>query len=144
MRKGTSPNANRLSHTDRLEILDRVARGESQIAAARAIGCGTRTLARVLAAAGGAPTRRSRRRPRSARQLSLLEREEIRAGIAAGESFRAIARRIGKWPSTISREVGGVAGRQGYRATVADDRACLAALRPKRSKLECNPRLRGR
>jgi IS30 family transposase len=96
----------------------------------------------VLAAAGGAPSRRSRGRPRSPLRLSLAEREEIRAGIAAGDSFRAIARRIGRAASTVSREVGGVAGRAGYRATRADDRACLAALRPKRSKLAASPRLR--
>jgi IS30 family transposase len=72
----------------------------------------------------------------------LVEREEIRAGIAAGDSFRAIARRIGRAPSTVSREVGGMAGRGGYRATRADDRACLAALRPKRSKLAASPKLR--
>jgi IS30 family transposase len=74
--------------------------------------------------------------------LSLIEREEIRAGIAAGESFRAIARRIGRSPSTVSREVGGLGGRGRYRATLADDRACLRALRPKRSKLASSPRLR--
>jgi IS30 family transposase len=74
--------------------------------------------------------------------LSLVEREEIRAGVAAGESFRAIARRIGRAPSTVSREVGGVSGRGRYRATRADDLACLAALRPKRSKLALSPRLR--
>jgi IS30 family transposase len=74
-------------------------------------------------------------------RLSLSEREEIRAGIAAGESFRAIARRLGRAPSTVSREVGGMAGRAGYRATRADERACLAALRPKPSKLAASPRL---
>ena len=99
-------------------------------------------MGRVLAAAGGRPSRRSRRRPRPALRLSLLEREEIRAGIAAGDSFRAIARRIGRAPSTVSREVGGVRGRGRYRATRADDRACLAALRPKPSKLASSPRLR--
>jgi transposase, IS30 family len=40
-------------------------------------------------------------------RLSLSEREEIRAGIAAGDSLRAIARRIGRAASTVSREVGG-------------------------------------
>jgi IS30 family transposase len=96
----------------------------------------------VLNAAGGTPSRRSRRRPRSPLRLSLVEREEIRAGIAAGDTFRAIARRIGRAPSTVSREVGGVPGRERYRATVADDRACERALRPKPSKLACNARLR--
>jgi IS30 family transposase len=96
----------------------------------------------VLARVGGTPSRRSRRRRRSALRLSLIEREEIRAGIAAGDSFRAIAGRISRAPSTVSREVGGVAGRRRYRATCADDRAALAALRPKRAKLASNRRLR--
>jgi IS30 family transposase len=135
-------HANRLEHADRLEILERIASGGSQRKVARAIGCSFSTVQRVLAAAGGTPSRRLRRRPRSELRLSLSEREEIRAGIAAGESFHTIARRIGRAPSTISREVGGQPGRGRYRATLADDRACVRALRPKRSKLACNPRLR--
>jgi transposase, IS30 family len=131
-----------LSHRERLEILERVACGEGQRDVARAIGCGTTTIQRVLVAAGGTPSRRSRRRPRSPLRLSLSEREEIRAGIAAGDSFRAIARQIGRAPSTVSREVGGVRGRARYRATRADDRACRLARRPKCPKLARNPRLR--
>jgi IS30 family transposase len=127
---------------DRLEILDRLSRGENQELIAQALGTTSRTVRRVVVSAGGTLSRRSRRRVRSALRLSLVEREEIRAGIAAGESFRSIARRIGRAPSTISREVGGVAGRRGYRATRADDRACWAASRPKAFKLACNPRLR--
>jgi transposase, IS30 family len=142
VRKGADAMGNRLSRADRVEILERVSCGETQPQVARAVGCSARTVARVLVAAGGTPSRRSRRRPRSPLRLSLLEREEIRAGIAAGDSFRAIARRIGRAPSTVSREVGGVAGRAGYRATRADDRACVAARRPKRSKLAACPRLR--
>jgi IS30 family transposase len=142
VRKGRTPAGNRLSHRDRLEILERVCAGESQLQIAALLGTTERTVRRALARSGGAPTRRSRRRPRPALRLSLSEREEIRAGIAAGESFRAIARRIGRAPSTISREVGGAAGRQRYRATRADDRACLAALRPKPTKLAQRPRLR--
>ena len=142
MREGISPFGNRLGYRERLEILERVSRGETQPRVASALGCTTRTVRRVLAAAGGTPSRRSRRRPRSRLRLSLTEREEIRAGIAAGDSFRAIARRIARAPSTVSREVGGAAGRSRYRATCAEDRAALAALRPKRSKLASNPRLR--
>jgi transposase, IS30 family len=142
VRDGVSAFGNRLSYRERLEILERIAAGETQPRVAFALGTTARTVRRVLAAAGGTPSRRSRRRPRSRLRLSLTEREEIRAGIAAGDSFRAIARRIGRAPSTVSREVGGVAGRVGYRATRADDRACLAARRPKRSKLACSPRLR--
>jgi transposase, IS30 family len=142
VRKGTSPHANRLSRAERLEILERVSCGECQWNVARAVGCGRATVQRVVAAAGGTPSRRSRRRPRSRLRLSLIERGEIRAGIAAGESFRAIARRLGRAPSTVSREVGGVAGRRSYRATRADDRACLSARRPKPSKLVASARLR--
>jgi transposase, IS30 family len=132
----------KLRHEERLEILERVSRGESQLQVADTMGCGSTTVWRVLDAAGGTPSRRSRRRPRSPLRLSLIEREEIRAGIAAGDSFRAIARRIGRAQSTVSREVAGLGGRRRYRATRADDRACLKALRPKRSKLASNPRLR--
>jgi transposase, IS30 family len=142
VREGVSGFGNRLSFRDRLEILERIAGGETQRQVARAVGTTTRTVRRVLSAAGGSPSRRARRRPRSRLRLSLGEREEIRAGIAAGDSFRAIARRIGRAPSTVSREVGGVAGRVGYRATRADDRACVAALRPKPCKLVASPRLR--
>jgi transposase, IS30 family len=142
VRKGASRFGNRFDQRDRLEILERVCAGQSQREICRVMGCSKMLVTRVLRAAGGAPSRRSRRRPRSSLRLSLTEREEIRAGIAAGDSFRAIARRIGRAPSTVSREVGGVAGRGRYRATKADDRACLAARRPKRSKLARSPRLR--
>jgi IS30 family transposase len=144
VREGISAAGNRLGYLERLEILERVSRGESQPQIACVLGCTTRTVRRVLRAAGGTPSRRSRRRPRSPLRLSLSEREEIRAGIAGGDSFRAIARRIGRAPSTVSREVGGSVGRSRYRATRAEDRACLSARRPKPSKLARNPRLRRR
>ena len=142
MREGIGPYGNRVGHGERLEVLDRLSGGETQPRVAAALGTTERTVRRVLARAGGGLSRRSRRRPRSALRLSLVEREEIRAGVAAGETFRAIARRIGRAPSTVSREVGGLAGRRTYRATRAEDRASLAARRPKPSKLAANPRLR--
>ena len=42
---------------------------------------------------------------RSPLRLSLAEREEISRGLAGGESLRSIARRLGRAPSTVSREV---------------------------------------
>ena len=142
MREGISPKGNRLTRAEELEILDRVAGGETRPVIGGELGTTVTTVGRVIARAGGRPSRRSRRRQRSPLRLSLIEREEIRAGIAGGDSLRAIARRLGRAPSTISREVGGVAGRRSYRATAADDCACLRARRPKRSKLASSPRLR--
>ena len=52
-------------------------------------------------------------------RLSLSEREEIWRGLAAGESLRGIARRLGQAASTVSREVAGNGGRRRYRAGVA-------------------------
>ena len=132
----------RLGQARRLEILARVAAGERRVAIAAEMGISRAVVTRVVAAAGGRPSRRWRARPRSRLCLSLVEREEIRAGIAAGESFRAIARRLGRAPSAVSREVGGIAGRRSYRAIRADDRACQRARRPKPSKLAGDRRLR--
>ena len=53
-------------------------------------------------------------------RLSMAEREEISRGLAAGESLRTVAARLGRAPSTISREVAGNGGRCQYRALAAD------------------------
>jgi transposase, IS30 family len=73
--------------------------------------------------------------------LSLAEREEIRAGVERGESFRSIARRIGRAPSTVSREVARNGQRHGYRAVGAHGRAFCASRRPKATKLARHPAL---
>src|SRR5258708_22835054 len=46
-----------------------------------------------------------RPRRRAARTLTLTEREEISRGMASGLSIRAIARRLGRAPSTVSRDI---------------------------------------
>lgn len=74
-------------------------------------------------------------RRRSARFLTLAEREEISRGIASGRSLRAIALRVGRAPSTISRELNRNGGISGYRAHAADQAAWERARRPKRCKL---------
>jgi IS30 family transposase len=73
--------------------------------------------------------------------LSLVEREEISRGMAAGESLRSIAARLGRSASTVSREVAGNGGRFGYRAHRADQAAWNRARRPKVCKLAANPTL---
>ena len=82
----------------------------------------------------------------SGRYLSLAEREEIAVGLAAGNGIRAVARQLGRHPSTISREVRRNRPlhppRAGYRANLAQSKADDRARRPKVSKLEAQPRLR--
>jgi IS30 family transposase len=87
--------------------------------------------------------RPARREPqRSALRLSLGEREEISRGLAAGQSVRAIARGVGRSPSTVCREVAANGGRERYRACDADRRAVRKMRRPKPAKLAACPRLR--
>lgn len=66
-------------------------------------------------------------------RLSAAEREEIGLGRAAGESIRSIARRLGRQPSTVSREVGRYEGYgQPYKPLAADWAAWLRHRRAKR------------
>jgi IS30 family transposase len=82
--------------------------------------------------------------PVSGRYLSVAEREEIAAGVAAGEALRVIAARLGRPCSTVSREVRRNSPRQGgYRAVAAQAQAEARARRPKTAKLAGNERLRG-
>lgn len=82
----------------------------------------------------------------SGRYLSFSEREEIALMRAQQQSLREIARRLGRSPSTISRELRRNAATRGgtlqYRATVAQWKADRAAQRPKPAKLAQNVPLR--
>jgi len=77
-------------------------------------------------------------RRRSLAALSLDEREEISRALVTGESVRSIAARLGRVPSTVSRELKRNGGRERYRATQADSAAWDRALRPKPCKLAEN------
>ena len=74
-------------------------------------------------------------RKRSSLFLTQSEREDISRGLAVGLSFRLIAKRLNRSPSTISREVNRNGGRRIYRASRADKMAWERALRPKTCKL---------
>jgi transposase, IS30 family len=130
-----------MTREDRLLVMALVSSGASAEEAGEAVGCTGRSVRRLVVALGGVKARKRRRSPC---RLSLEDREEIRAGLQAGDSFAAIARRIGRWPSTVSREVNGNGGRGRYRAVAADGAACRRALRPKPCKLGQNRRLRER
>lgn len=81
---------------------------------------------------------RPHERRRSRLALTLMEREEISRGLGMGDSFRQIAWRLRRAPSTISREVHRNGGRKRYRATTSDAAAWDRARRPKLCKLACH------
>lgn len=117
---------------------DRWQRGESINAIARLFDRGHSSVQRILAETGGI---RPAQRRRSRLALSLAEREEISRGIVAGHSIQAIARSLGRAPSTVSRELARNGGREAYRANQADEAAWDRAKRPKICKLAENPAL---
>ncbi len=82
------------------------------------------------------------KRSRASRVLSMDEREEISRGVVGGESMRSIAGRLGRAPSTISREIHRHGGALTYRAAAADSEAWGLARRPKKCRLAIHPELR--
>jgi IS30 family transposase len=76
------------------------------------------------------------------RYLSWAEREEIAALDHAGHGVREIARRTGRSPATISRELDRGATHLGYRASVGQARADRGRTGSRASKLATNLRLR--
>lgn len=128
-----------LSAQQKTELWSRWRQGQSLSEIGRALGKRAGSIYGVLAAYGGVtPCARSR----SARTVSLAEREEISRGLAERQSVRAIATRLTRSPSTVSREIARNGGRAKYRAAQADDRAWALARRPKAFLLARNKRLR--
>jgi IS30 family transposase len=76
------------------------------------------------------------------RHLQGSEREEISRGLAAGDCMRAIAARLGRAASTVSRKVERNGGRGCYRAAHAEECSWHRARRPKRCLLSVSTRLR--
>jgi IS30 family transposase len=121
------------------------------------VGVSVGTGRRWFADSGGVKPRFNDVGPRRRPRLSFEEREEICVGVAAQESVRHIARRLGRAPSTISREIkrnslpgrnhyrpqyqfgarwrGGPLRRPRYRAITAQARSQRRACRPKLGKL---------
>jgi Helix-turn-helix domain len=94
--------------------------GEFIADAAAAAGTYRKQGTRWVATCGGVRRRRGRRL--KGRCLTFAEREEIALARARGETMRAIARRLGRSPSTVSRELRRNADRcGGYRATTAHE-----------------------
>jgi IS30 family transposase len=90
------------------------------------------SIQRILAETGGI---RPAQRCRSRLALTLAEREEISRSAAAGQSIRSVARRLGRAPSTISREIMRNGGQECYRASLAEQAAWDRGRRPKTCRL---------
>ena len=125
-----------------------IAEGLSSEDAAMKVGVSQPVGFRWFRTAGGmAPSHLSRSsKPTSGRYLSFVEREEIALLRAEGLGVREVASRLGRAPSTISRELRRNAATRGgnldYRATTAQWHAERAQCRPKAAKLATNPALR--
>lgn len=125
-----------MTPADRKLIERRLAAGERAGVIAADVGCSERTVCRV---------RRDlwarRRVSDSGFRLSFEDRVEIAVGIARGETNGEIARRLGRHPSTIGREIGRCQSRGRYQAWTAQRKADRLSRRPKEHKLAQCPRL---
>jgi hypothetical protein len=84
-------------------------------------GCSHQGVALIVRGASRRPVRHDGWVPGPGR-LPLADREEITLGLHAKESFTAIAARLCKAVSTVSREVAANGDRDGYRAWRAHQR----------------------
>ena len=130
----------RIYYTEAQKALmwDRWRKGDSLETIAQLFDRGHSSVQRILQEAGGI---RPAQRRRSGLALTLAEREEISRGVAAGRSLRSIAASLCRASSTVSREIIRNGGRQGYRASKADEAAWDRARRPKTCRLMRNSAL---
>jgi IS30 family transposase len=130
-----------LSSADVDVLWSRWERGENAVQISAVLGCHKCTVTWYVNRAGGV---RPRERRRAARHLTGQDREEISRGLARGDGVCALARRLGRPASTVSREIRRHGGAAAYRAGQADAAAWANGRRPKRAKLARDKRLRRR
>src|SRR4051795_4264802 len=142
MRSPGRPPVGRREHRQRFWAA--IARGERSDVAGVEAGGSPVVGVRWFREAGGMPP--VSQASLSGRYLSFAEREEIAVLRAGGCGVREVARRLGRSPSTISRELRrNAATRSGgleYRATTAQWHADRRARRPRPAKFATHPRLR--
>lgn len=126
------------SSAQRKEIWDRWQRGKLMSSIGRVFDRQSPSVFSVISPTGGI---RPVDRKRNKKALSLAEREEISRGLSVKHSLRAIALKLGRAPSTISREVRHNGGPSDYWATTSEQAAWNRALRPKKCKLAFYPAL---
>jgi transposase, IS30 family len=129
----------KITTEQRREIIRLAAKGITQQQIADTVDLSKSTVSLILIPLGGV-IRKEMWNP-GTRHLSLDERVEIRIGLERCDSFRAIARQLGRNVSTVSREVNANGGRHRYAPTTAHRRAHARTRRPKLTKLAANPRL---
>jgi IS30 family transposase len=127
-----------LNKAEQAEMWRRWKAGESSRTIARGLKRADSSIHVRLHQAGGFAPRIA---CRSARALSIHEREEISLGLRGGESIRSIAERMGRAASTVSREIGRNGGPGNYRASRADEAAWERARRPQDYLLQERPAL---
>ena len=110
----------RFTDAERFLAYKRILEERSYLEIADELNCSLKFLYRHF---GTQKDRARRTSVRSPLRLSAAEREEISRALKQGTSLRTIASRLGRTPSTISREVGANGGRARYRAWRADERA---------------------
>ena len=97
----------RFSEEERVEVWDRWQAGDANRLIGRDLGRSAASIRAFVESWGGV---RPGVRSRSLRHLSLVEREEISRGVAAGDSLRMVATRLGRarrrsvgnWPVTVA------------------------------------------
>jgi IS30 family transposase len=124
----------RIYYTENQKALmwERWQKGESLQHIAQLFDRNHSSIQGILAETGGI---RPAQRFRSRLALTLVEREEISRSVATGQSIRSVAARLGRAPSTISREIMRNGGQECYRANQADQAAWDRAHRPKTCRL---------
>ena len=120
------------SESQKALMWERWRKGESLQQIAQLFDRNHSSIQRILAETGGI---RPAQRCRSQVALTLAEREEISRAVVTGHSIRSMATRLGRAPSTISREIKRNGGEGSYRASRADQAAWDRARRPKICKL---------
>lgn len=144
------------------EFWDHVQAGMSAAEAGMAVGVSVQTGRAWFADVGGVKPKFPDESPRKRPRLTLEERADIAVGVWVQEPIRSIARRLGRAPSTIMREInrnafcygryreryrfgapkkGGRDAQPRYNAVGAHGRAHDRARRPKPGKLTLNDRL---
>ena len=130
----------KLTVEQRREIYRLCASGMTQRAVAKVVRRSPTVVGVVMAPLGGV-IRASLLDAPAGHRLRLEDRIEIYVALREKATFTTIAERIGFTVATVSREVGGVAGRRRYRPVTAHNAAIVAARRPKERKLATQERL---